>query len=401
MKTIFETVLHSRQGMGDVQTAVDPFTGRTTTVVPVVVRHPENPVASRAAFFESAQEWILSGAMSGERISPRLHQLEDTFNCGIAHHDGRYVMLVRYQSASRYNHIYLATSDDGVRWDHIPELLDLPGLPAAPDAQGIAKSGWQVGPDTKWHPGLFYDPRVTQLEDGSYLVALAVDYDSVEPPGQPYAYICDNVLYRTQDFKKFEFLCTLQGHTRNCVIFPRQIDGWYYAAGRPNASKRVNTVLFRSKDLRSWEQTDELFTGGHAWMIYAGPGFPPFETEDYWVMGVHAVETHGTFQVVYRAGVCLLDKKTLKVVAGPVPILHPDQPYETDGTIGAAVIFPTGCLFSDGKHSGIKSRDTKVAIYYGAADSFVGVGMTTVGRLIDAALGTYNPFQLTWNTAGL
>lgn len=391
MKTIFDTVLHSRTGMVDVQTAVDPFTGKSTAVVPTVVRHPSNPVGSREIFFETVQEQMLAGTVAPKTVSPHLFNIVDTFNCGIAHHDGRYLMLVRFQNATRYNHIYLAISDDGVRWSHNPKLLDLPNLPESPDAEGIAHSGWDIPPGKKWHPGIFYDPRVTQMDDGSYLIALAVDYDTVEPPGQPYAYICDNVLYRTRDFEKFEFLCTLQGHTRNCIIFPRQIDGWYYAAGRPNASKRVNTVLFRSKDLKKWEQTEELFTGGHAWMIYAGPGFPPFEAEDYWVMGVHAVETHGTFQVVYRAGVCLLDKKTLKVVAGPVPILHPDQEFEMSGTVGAAVIFPTGCLFSDGCGNGVKSRDTKVAIYYGAGDSFVGVGMTTVGRLIDTALGKYNP----------
>ncbi|MGI8905379.1 MAG: hypothetical protein ACR2IE_02685 [Candidatus Sumerlaeaceae bacterium] len=390
MTDIFSTILHSRTGMSDVQSAVDPFTGKNTIMLPPVVRHPANPVASRAGFFESVLEHKLAGTVPGG-LAPQLRNLQDTFNCGVAHYDGRYVMLVRFQNQQRQNDIYLATSHDGVRWDHTPELLDLPNLPAAPDPGGLARSGWQLPEGKPWHKGQFYDPRITQMEDGSYLIALAVDYDTIEPPGQPYAYVCDNVLYRTRDFKSFEFLCTLQGHTRNCVLFPRKIDGWYYAAGRPNASKRVNTVLFRSKDLKQWEQGDELFTGGHAWMIYAGPGFPPFETEDYWVLGVHAVETHGTFQIVYRAAVCLLDKKSMKLVAGPVPILHPDKPYETDGTIGAAVIFPTGVLFSDGNGSGVKTRDTKVAIYYGAADSFVGVGMTTVGRLIDTALGKYDP----------
>lgn len=390
MPNIFETVLHSRTGLSDIQTAVDPFTGTVRTHMPVVVRHPANPVASKAQFFESVLERQLAAAKP-QQLAPPVRNLQDTFNCGVSHYDGRYVMLVRFQNQQRYNHVYLATSSDGVNWSHDPTPLDLPNLPPAPDPAGLARSDYNLPADKQWHKGIFYDPRIAQMENGSYLIALAVDYDSVEPPGQPYAYMCDNVLYRTRDFKSFEFLTTLQGHTRNCVLFPRQIDGWYYAAGRPNASKRVNTVLFRSKDLLKWEQADELFAGGHAWMIYAGPGFPPFETEDYWVMGVHAVETHGTFQVVYRAGVCLLDKKTLKVVAGPVPILHPEKPYETDGTIGAAVVFPTGVLFSDGSGSGVKSRDTKVAIYYGAADSFVGVGMTTVGRLIDAALEKYDP----------
>jgi predicted GH43/DUF377 family glycosyl hydrolase len=357
------------------------------------VRYPGGAVVTQATFVQDVTSGMLSGSVKGA-IDPSLYNLQDVFNCGIAHYNGRYVMLVRYQNAARFNHIFLAWSDDGIRWESDPKLLELPNLPERPEAEGLKRSPWDLPADKPWHRGIFYDPRVTHMDDGSYLIAFAVDYDSVEPPGQPYAYVCDNVLYRTHDFQKFEFLTVLRGHTRNCVLFPRKIDGWYYAAGRPNDSKRVNTVLYRSRDLMKWEQHEDLFTGGHAWMIVAGPGFPPFEAEDYWVMGVHAVETHGTFQVVYRAGVCLLDKKTLKVVAGPVPILHPDQPYEKDGTVGAAVIFPTGTLFSDGNGQGVKSRDTKVAIYYGAADTNVGVGMTTVGKLIDTALGKYNPYTL-------
>lgn len=388
MQTIFDTILDARTGLGDVGVAIDPFTGATSRHLPVAVRFPGGPVVSREHFFASVCGRALRAGTA--ELPSALRALEDTFNCGVAHADGRYVMLVRFQDASRSNHVYLATSGDGIRWEHEPRLIELPDLPAEPVAEGIRASGYDIPPGTRWRKGVVYDPRVTQTPDEWYHVTLAVDYDTESAPGEPYINICDSVLYRTRDFERFEFVCTLSGHTRNCVLFPRQIDGWSCAVGRPNASKRANTVLFRSRDLSHWEAGETVFAGGHGWMIYAGPGFPPFETEDYWVLGVHGVETHGTFQIVYRAGVCLLDKQTLKVVAGPVPILHPEQPWERSGTVNN-VIFPTGLLFSDGRACGVKSATVKLAIYYGAADSCVGVAMTTVGRLIEAALGEYQP----------
>jgi predicted GH43/DUF377 family glycosyl hydrolase len=391
MDTIFDSTLSTRTGLGDIGVTVDPFTGEACTYLPTVTRYPGGPVINREIFLQSVREQILKGRAS-ETIDAHLRDLKDTFNVGVAHVGDGYVMMVRFQNAARFNHVFLAHSTDGIHWSPTPELLQLPDLPLAPAPEGIEAGGLDIPAGTQWHPGVFYDPRITQMDDGTYLVALAVDYDTIEPQGRPYINICDNVLYRTRDFERFEFVATLAGNTRNCVIFPRKIDGWYYAAGRPNTSRRVHTALMRSRDLKSWEQVDELFAGGHAWMVYAGPGFPPFETEDCWVLGVHGVETHGTFQVVYRAGVCLLDKKTLQVAAGPVPILHPEQQYEMDGVVNN-VIFPTGVLFGDGSGCGVKAADVKVAIYYGAADSAVGVGLTTVGRLIDAARGRYDPFR--------
>lgn len=391
MTNIFDSVLSSDAGLGDIGVSVDPFTGATCTSMPVVSRYPGGPVFTQQKFFESVRRQVARGELQASIPDP-LISLKDTFNCGIAHHGGRFVMLVRFQNAARYNHVFLAKSDDGVRWEADPTLLDLPDLPPAPAREGIERGGFDIPADKPWHRGVVYDPRITQMEDGTYYIALAVDYDTLEPPGAPYINICDNVLYSTRDFHSYKFVTTISGHTRNCVLFPRKIDGYFYAAGRPNSAKRVHTVLMRSKDLVKWEPASDLFAGGHAWMIYAGPAFPPFETEDYWVLGVHGVETHGTFQVVYRAGVCLLDKKTFQVCGGPVPILHPEQQYERDGTVNN-VIFPTGVLFSDGKAYGAKSRDTKLAIYYGGGDAVVGMGVTTVGRLIDAALGKYNPLK--------
>ena len=397
MRTIFDTILRSHASLSDVQVAVDPFTGRTSTFLPVVARLPGGPLLDARRVVGEVQAQALRQGQAA-RLDPRLAILTDVFNPGLAHVGDGYVMLVRFGNAARFNDQFVATSRDGLHWDPVPRVLDLPDLPPAPRADTLRRAHPHLPADQQWHPGIVYDPRVTSFENGEHLVTFAVDYDTLETNGNPYVNVCDNVLYRTRDFQRFEFVSTFAGDARNGVLFPRQIDGWYWCASRPNTYNRPgepasgqDTVLARSRDLVHWETVSVLFSCGHRWMIYGGPGFPPFETSDYWVLGVHGVEAHGTHRVHYRAGVCLIDKRTMRLVGQPAPVLDPREPYELTGLVDN-VIFPSGVLFGDGRGWGVKTPETKVAIYYGGADRVVHAGLTTVGRLVEAALGTYDAF---------
>ena len=389
MTTIFDTVLSSRKGLGDIGVVVDPFSGATSRFIPAVTRYPGGPVLTADGFLDDVQAQMVRKVIPA-KIDPRLEILCDVLNPGAAHFQGKYLLAVRFANTRRFTDHYLAESTDGIHWTHHPRVLDLPDLPVRPRQDTLKAANPKLPKGQKWRPGAAYDARITQMGD-EYLVTFAVDYDTLEPEGSPYFNICDNVLYRTRDFTTFEFISTFLGNTRNGVMFPRRIDGFYYCAGRPNCNDRSDTFLYRSRDLVRWEQVSKLFSTGHAWMCYGGPGFPPFETEKYWVMGVHGVETHGMHRVHYRAGVCLIDKVTMKLAAPPSPILDPKEQYELDGIVDN-VIFPSGILFSDGRGDGIKAPDTRVAIYYGGADRVIGIGLSTVRRLVAAGLGTYNPF---------
>ena len=394
MKTIFETLLSSRKGLGDIGVVVDPFTGRVNTCIPAASRYPGGPVLKAADFFDDVQGQMLRGQID-LKLDPRLSMLCDVLNPGAAHYNGKYVLVARFANTRRFTDHFLAESSDGIHWTCNPRVLDLPNLPRAPKESTLRAANPNLPKDQAWRPGVMYDARVTQMGD-EYLMTQAVDYDTLEPEGNEFFNICDNVLYRTRDFKKFEFVSTFLGNTRNGVMFPRKIDGYYWCAARPNSSygqapMGQSTLLFRSKDLVDWKEVSVLFTAGHAWLCHGGPGFPPFETEDYWVMGAHGVEIHGSHRVHYRGAVCVIDKKTMKLAAPPAPILDPAEQYELDGLVDN-VIFPSGILFGDGRGDGVKSSDTRVAIYYGGADRVIGAATSTVERLIAAGLGKYNPF---------
>lgn len=393
--SIFSTVYDNGTGFGDLRVNVDPFTGKTAIHTPVVSRYPKVPLIKREDFFDSVCKKMLRGEID-KRIDHSLETLKTTFNPGLTHFDGKYLMLVRFENAERWNHVYVAMSDDGINWDHNPVLCKLPDLPKTPDMDMAASRFGDDILQKKWRDGDMYDPRITQMDNGEYFITFAVDYDTLEEDGAPYTNICDNVLYKTKDFSKFEFVCTFAASSRNGIFFPRQIDGCWYNAGRPIRSGkagRAYTYLYRSKDLKNWEEVETLIIGGHNWMTYAGTGFPPFETENYWVVGTHGVGEQGTHRVHYQGGLMLLDKKTMKPVARPVPLITPQELCEFTGWVDN-VIFPTGILFEDGTHNGIKSPDTKAVIYFGGGDQVINAGTTTVGKLVEHALGNYNPFQV-------
>ena len=396
MATIFDGLWSSRKGLGDVGVVIDPFTGAVNTFIPAAARYPGGPVLTADEFFDQAQRQMLSRAIE-PRLDERLSILCDVLNPGAAHFGGKYLLAARFGNTRRFTDHFLAESADGIHWTPRPRVLDLPDLPVRPKADTLRQSYPDLPADQKWHKGFFYDARITQMGE-EYLITFAVDYDTVAAEGQPYFNICDNVLYRTRDFEKFEYVSTFLGNARNGVMFPRRIDGYYWCAGRPNTfrasgepTKGQSTFLFRSKDLVEWEEVSLLFAAGHGWLCHGGPGFPPFETKDYWVLGIHGVEIHGTYRVHYRGGVCVIDKKTMKLAAPPAPILDPKEQYELDGIV-ANVTFPSGILFSDGRGDGVKSPETRVAIYYGGADRVIGAAVSTVERLVAAGLGKYNPF---------
>jgi len=391
MKTIFEKSFSSRTGLEDIGVQVDPYTGKCCTHIPVVSRYPNGPIIDKNQFLDSVQEQMLDGCIQPEIKAP-LDTLTDCFNPGIAHYKGKYVMLVRSSNTARIQELYLAESEDAIHWTHHPIPIHWPDFPMVPKMDVVKELKADLTDEQDWHSA-YYDPRITQMDTGEYLITLAVDYDTVQKQGGDYFNVCDNILYTTRDFKTFEFMGTITGHTRNAVLFPRKINGFYYAAARSNAGNQVDTVLLRSTDKVNWELDKDLFSTGHGWMCSGGPGFPPFETKDYWVFGVHGIEMHGQHRVHYRAGVCLLNKETLELIADPAPILDPTELYELTGIVDN-VIFPTGLLFSDGLGCGIKTPETKIALYYGGADRVIHCGLTTAGRLIDHAIGNYNPFSV-------
>ena len=106
-----------------------------------------------------------------------------------------------------------------------------------------------------------------------------------------------------------------------------------------------------------------------------GAGPIPIETDEGWLMFYHGVIQMAS-GMMYSMGAAILDKnepwkalyRTKSMIMGPEAI------YERAGDCDN-VVFPCAALAD--------SETGRIAIYYGAADTCVGVAFTTVDELIN------------------
>lgn len=300
-------------------------------------------------------------------VLPHLRDVTSVFNPGAISEGGRTLLMLRVQTRGRETVLMPAWSDDGERFTVEPRLVTLDGL----DRAG----------ETVYH---VYDPRLTRIDDAVYMVC-AVDVDGA----------CRLCIGRTTDFERFELVSyTGDRDVRNGVLFPEKVGGRHVRLERPNKTLLSNGVttgnevwLSESSDLREWELVSPVMAGRlHYWDELIGSGPPPVKTREGWLHVYHGVATHFAASNIYQMGVSLLDlRDPSKVLArGRNNVLEPREAYELTGQV-PNVVFPSGMVVEEFDGEGYARPDSPVRVYYGAADTVVGMAMTTVGELLREA----------------
>lgn len=230
---------------------------------------------------------------------------------------------------------------------------------------------------TQWqsvliHSCLAEDPRVTLLEGDIYctytkvegtLYSPAVRKLNVDSNGRIIYAGPESILYCPKN--------------KDVVLFPKKIDGKFWALHRPELGSVRNIWI-------SWSKTDAFLWEGHSELICAtenspwkaghvGAGVPPIETDDGWLILYHGVKSIG-YGGIYRMGAALLDKDNPASVISELPywIMGPELPYEVLGYVGN-VVFPTGYT----------QNGNMLKIYYGAADQSICVAYLYLPTLLD------------------
>jgi beta-1,4-mannooligosaccharide/beta-1,4-mannosyl-N-acetylglucosamine phosphorylase len=118
-------------------------------------------------------------------------------------------------------------------------------------------------------------------------------------------------------------------------------------------------------------------------MIGAGP--PPLKTREGWLLVYHGVATHVGGACIYQAGAALLDLDDPSRVLARTRdnVLEPRARYETTGQV-PNVVFPSGAIVDECDDEGFARPESRISIYYGAADTSVGLATATVADLISA-----------------
>ena len=308
-----------------------PWEDRPTGNNDVMWRYSKNPIIGR-------YDTPTSNSIFNSAVVPFKDGFAGVFRC-----DNKAVQM----------NIHTGFSKDALNWNIQPEPIVMqPGNTEMIDS------------DYK------YDPRVTFIDD-RYWVTWCNGYHG---PTIGIAY--------TFDFKEF-FQCenAFLPFNRNGVLFPEKIDGKYCMLSRPSDNGHTpfgDIYLSYSPDMKYWGEHRCVMKVARfedsAWQCAKiGAGSVPIKTRDGWLIFYHGViNTCNGFR--YSMGAALLDlKQPDQVLYRTQPyLLAPAAPYELAGDV-ANVVFPCAAL----------NDDEKVAVYYGAADTVVGVAFGYMQEIID------------------
>ncbi|MEM9883070.1 MAG: glycosylase [Planctomycetota bacterium] len=221
------------------------------------------------------------------------------------------------------------------------------------------------------------DPRITVI-DGTYFVT----YVSVSEHGAATS------LATTRDFETYErhgiIFCP---ENKDVVLLPEKVGGRFVALHRPNTFQRFckpEMWLATSDDAVAWGGHRHVWSGRRAWdddRIGAGP--PPVRVAGRSGRPGGLLELyHGSRRATkrgevgaYQAGLLLLDPDDpARVLAhSPEPVMAAQHDWEMTGFV-PNVVFPTGVI----------ETDNQWQVYYGAADTHVGVAVFDLDDLMGA-----------------
>ncbi len=275
------------------------------------------------------------------------------FNSAVVPFKGGFAGVFRGETKNGIPYLYFGKSADGIHFTFNKERIVF----------------HQKGGDA-YKFEYAYDPRVVKVEDAYYVIWCDGQH------GLPVL-----ALGKTKDFERFEMVShPFLPFNRNGVLFPRKINGKYYLLSRPSDNGHTpfgDIYISESPDLIYWGNHSRLMERGYEWWqgLKIGAGCAPIETSEGWLLFYHgATQTCNGF--VYSLGAVILDKddvRTVKHRCGNF-LLTPEADYETVGFV-PNVLFPCSALTD--------AETGRIAIYYGGADTVVGLAFTTIDRVLD------------------
>ena len=277
------------------------------------------------------------------------------FNSAVMPYEDGFIGVFRGEQRDGMPHIYLGRSRDAVNWEFEAEKIPFTDENGEP-----------------FMPIYAYDPRLVKVDDTYYLMWCQDFYGAAIG------------IAETKDFKTFKRLENpFLPYNRNAVLFPRKIGGNFVMLSRPcdNGHTAFGDIfLSESKDMEFWGHHRHVMGRSENWWesLKIGGGAAPIETDKGWLMLYHGV-VNTCNGYVYSIGSAILD------IDQPSKVLHrcsnyilaPEEWYEERGFV-PNVCFPCATLHD--------SETGRIAIYYGCADSYVGIAFTTVQELYDYIL---------------
>lgn len=294
-----------------------------------------------------------------------------TMNAGAIYHNGKYLLMVRVETADRKSFFAVAESDNGVdNFRFLSRPVNLPELD--PGETNV------------------YDMRLTRHEDGwIYGVFCSERLDPEAKEGDLSSAIASSGLVRTRDLIHWERLPDLEARSqqRNVVLHPEFVDGKYAFYTRPqgdfievkngggigwalveNIHNPViqNEIIINKRDYHTIKE------------VKNGEGPAPIKTEKGWLHLAHGVRgTAAGLRYVLYLYVTSLENPAVQI-AEPAGYLIAPEGEERTGDVSNVV-------FSNGW---IAREDGTVFIYYASCDTRMHVAETSIDQLLDYCFNT-------------
>ncbi len=344
-----------QSGHSDKSWTVGPF--HRPVMKPVMTPNPDaqfhDPVSQQTVHWEAQHTFNPAAVVEGDKIAVLYRAEDDSGRKAIGGHTSR---------------LGLAESSDGVHFTQLPKPVFYP----ARDAQQ----------DREW-PGGVEDPRLVETEDGTYVltytqwnrksytvgIATSKDLRHWTKYGPAFA-DAGGGKYKNLNYKSAGILTKVKAG--RLVAARLHGEYWMYWG-------EVEVRLATSPDLIHWSPVEDA-SGNPKVLLKARPGMfdsgfpevgaPPVLLPKGIVVfynGKNAA-TGGDSSIdpdAYSAGQALFSARDPSHLIARVdhPYLKPELPFEKSGQYAAGTVFTEGLVL----------RDRKWWMYYGTADSFVGV----------------------------
>ncbi len=274
------------------------------------------------------------------------------FNSAVMPYEDGFIGVFRGEQTNGVPYVYLGRSKDALHW-----TFDSEKVPFV-DEEG-----------NPFMPVYAYDPRLVRVEDTYYIIWCGDFYGAAIG------------MAKTKDFKTFiRIENPFIPFNRNAVLFPRRINGNYVMLSRPSDSGHTpfgDIFLSESPDMTYWGRHRHVMSAGHEWWesVKIGGGAAPIETSEGWLLFYHGVATTCN-GFVYSIGGAILDIDHPSIVRYRCEnfLLTPEAEYEERGFV-PNVVFPCATIHDP--------ETNRIALYYGAADSVVGVAFCNMDDIID------------------
>ncbi|MEX2052476.1 MAG: hypothetical protein WD991_02165 [Candidatus Paceibacterota bacterium] len=320
---------------------------------------------------KTSSRWSFERAPQNPIITPNKNnawEAKATFNPAALRIGNKTHILYRTLSEDNTSYIGYASSKDGV---NIDERSEKPVYSPREDFESKKIAGANSGCE---------DPRLTKIGKNIYMCYTA--FDGVGPPRVAITSITEtDFLSKNWNWAKPVLITPAGFDDKDTCIFPEKTKGHYFILHRVEnelCGDYLKSLNFEKDSIQKCIRI--MGPRVNTWdSAKVGICAPPLRTPSGWLLLYHGVsDTHNT----YRVGAVLLDLDDPGIVLSRIadPIFEPEEAYEKIGVVNN-VVFPCGMAV----------KDKTLYIYYGGADTVVGVATINLNIILKALTRNLKP----------